>query len=251
MTDQDFTGRTAVITGGGSGIGAAVALRLGAAGANVMVSDIRLDAAQEVADQITAAGGSAAVQVCDTAVDVQVQELVHTTTRTFGGLHLALNNAGIGGQAAPTGEMDPDNWRRVIDINLNGVFYGLRYQIPAMLKSGGGSIINMSSILGLVGRPSAPAYVAAKHAVTGLTKAAALDYANSGIRVNSVHPGYIDTPLLSGMSDDVRSSLVALHPVGRLGTADDVAELCMFVFSDQAAFISGSQLTVDGGYTAH
>jgi len=162
-----------------------------------------------------------------------------------------VNNAGIGGPAAPTGEYPLDGWEKVIGVNLNGVFYGMRYQIPAMLKSGGGSIINIASILGQVGFAYSSAYVAAKHGVVGLTKNAAIEYAAQGIRVNSVGPGFIKTPLLDkNLSEEQMAGIAALHPIGRLGRAEEVAELVLWLASDKASFVTGSYHAVDGGYLA-
>jgi NAD(P)-dependent dehydrogenase (short-subunit alcohol dehydrogenase family) len=168
----------------------------------------------------------------------------------FGALHLGVNNAGIGGPSAPVGEYPLDGWRRVIDVNLNSVFYSMRAELPAIERAGGGAIVNMSSILGTVGFQGAPAYVAAKHRVVGLTREAALTYAARGIRINSVGPAFIDTPLLEDLSDEVRGGLVALHPIGQLGTSEEVSALVCFLLSERAAFINGSYHLVDGGYTA-
>jgi len=167
----------------------------------------------------------------------------------WGGLHLAVNNAGIGGPLGALDQIDDEGWNRLIGINLSGVFYGMRAQVPAMLAAGGGAIVNISSILGLVGSPLAIPYVTAKHGVTGMTKAAALAYAAQGVRINSVHPGYIDTPLLAGLDQATLTALIAAHPIGRLGTADEVAEVVGFLLSDRAANVTGSQYAVDGGYT--
>ena len=169
---------------------------------------------------------------------------------TYGALHFAVNNAGIAPQRAPLGELNLDDWKRVIDVNLSGVAYGMRYQIPALLQSGGGSIVNISSILGTNGELNAAAYVAAKHGVVGLTKAAALEYSGQGVRVNSVGPGYIETPMLAGVPAEMHDALVGMHPIGRLGTSEEVAELVVFLLSDQASFITGSYHLVDGGYSA-
>ncbi|MCC6411890.1 MAG: SDR family oxidoreductase, partial [Saprospiraceae bacterium] len=179
------------------------------------------------------------------------ERLVNETLITYGALHIACNNAGIGGPQGPVGEYPIDGWDKVIGINLSGVFYGMRYQIPAMLKSGGGAVVNIASILGQAGTPGSSAYVAAKHGVVGLTKSAALEYSAQGIRVNSVGPGYIKTPLLTkNLTDDVIQSLVALHPIGRLGEASEVAELVFWLSSDNASFVTGAYYAVDGGYLA-
>ena len=245
-----FHGKTALVTGAGSGIGAAIALELAKAGARVAVQDIALDKAQAVAATITAAGGAALALAGDVSVAAEVEGLVAKTVAWGGGLHLLVNNAGIGGPSAPTGDYPLDGWDKVIGVNLNGVFYGLRFGIPAMLAAGGGAIVNIASILGTVGFANSPAYVAAKHAVVGLTKNAGMEYATQGIRVNAIGPAFIDTPLLAGFDEAARNWLISLHPAGRLGTSEEVAALTLFLLSDQASFITVSYHLVDGGYTA-
>ena len=244
-----FDGKTALVTGAGSGIGEAIALDLAEAGATVIVADLKEDVAQKVADRIAAKGGHAVAVAGDVADPAVVQAQV-ATAMAHGGLHLLVNNAGIGGPSAPTGDYPVEGWHQVIGVNLNAVFYGLRFGIPAMLQSGGGAIVNMASILGSVGFANSPAYVAAKHAVVGLTKSAAQEYATQGIRVNSVGPAFIDTPLLSGFDQATRDWLIAKHPAGRMGTAAEVSALVLFLLSDRASFITGSYHLVDGGYTA-
>jgi len=248
---QDFAGKAAIVTGSGSGIGEAVAQMLAARGAQVVLADINLAQAQRVAEAIRAAGGAAQALATDVADPAAVEALVQFAVQTYGGLDVAVNNAGIGGPLAPTGEYPLDGWRRVIDINLNGVFYGLRYQIPAMLARGGGAIVNVASILGSVATANSPAYVTAKHGMVGLTKAAALEYAAHNIRINSVGPGYILTPLLTAALDEPTLQVIAnMHPVKRLGTSAEVAALIAFLASEAASFITGSYHLVDGGYTA-
>ncbi len=246
----DFSGKTAIVTGAGSGIGEAIARELGASGARVIVSDLDEASAQRVADAILADGGKAHAFAANVADHDAVWKLVDYAVEQGGGLHLAVNNAGIGGPSEPVGNYPADGWRQVIDVNLNGVFYGLRYQIPAMLASGGGAIVNMASILGSVGFAHASAYVAAKHGVVGLTKTAALEYADQDIRVNAVGPGFIATPLLTNnLETEVLDGLASLHPVGRIGTVEEVSALTCFLLSDRASFINGSYHLVDGGYT--
>jgi len=247
--DIRFDGKVALVTGAGSGIGAAIALDLAASGATVVVADLRQEVAQKVVDRIVAAGGKAVAAGGDVSDPAVVQALVARAV-SLGGLHLLVNNAGIGGPSAPTGDYPLDGWHQVIGVNLNAVFYGLRFGIPAMLASGGGSIVNMASILGSVAFATAPAYVAAKHAVLGLTKTAAAEYAAQGIRVNAVGPAFIDTPLLAGFDEAARNWLISKHPVGRLGRSEEVSALTLFLLSDQASFITGSYHLADGGYTA-
>jgi NAD(P)-dependent dehydrogenase (short-subunit alcohol dehydrogenase family) len=248
---QDFAGKVALVTGAGSGIGEAIAVALAARGAKVVVSDISAESAERVVAAITQAKGIAATNVTDVADAAANEAMVQFAVSTYGGLDVAVNNAGIGGPLAPTGEYPVDGWRKVIDINLNGVFYGMRYQIPAMLAHGGGAIVNMASILGAVGTANSPAYVAAKHGVVGLTKAAALEYATQNIRVVSVGPGYIETPLVTGSLDEATlQALRGMHAMERLGTSEEVAALVVFLASEAASFITGSYHVVDGGYTA-
>ena len=247
----DFTGKVAIVTGAASGIGAAVAKALAADGASVVLADLDRRGAEDVAEAIVAKGGKAIALETNVADALEVEAMVEAAKRTYGGLHFAVNNAGIGGPSAPTGEYPLEGWHKVIDTNLHSVFYGMRYQIPAIIASGGGAIVNMASILGSVGFANAPAYVAAKHGVLGLTKVAAMEYAKQGVRINSIGPGFIDTPLLSKNLDEAALTYVrGLHPVGRLGTSEEVAALTSFLLSDQASFITGSYHLVDGGYTA-
>lgn len=248
---KDFEDKVAVVTGAGSGIGVAIAHELAARGALVVAADLDEKAAAAVSKAIADKGGRAKPFAVDVSDADAVARMVDFAVQTGGGLHLAVNNAGIGGPSAPLGEYPLDGWRQVIDVNLNGVFYGLRHQIPAMLESGGGAIVNMASILGSVGFANAGAYVAAKHAVVGMTKTAAMEYGDKGVRINAVGPGFVDTPLLSKNLDaETIGQLAALHPIGRIGRPEEVSALTCFLLSDRASFITGSYHLVDGAYTA-
>ena len=246
--EYDFEGKVAIVTGGGSGIGEAVAKRMATGGAKVIVADIDEDGGTRVASEI---GDAARFVRADASKPEDNEAMVQAAIDHFGGLDIAVNNAGIGGPPAVTGEYPIDGWQKVIDVNLNGVFYGMRYEIPAMKQRGGGAIVNIASILGSVAFNTAPAYVAAKHGVVGLTKSAALEHAADKIRVTSVGPGFIKTPLVEGALDaDTLTMLEGLHAAGRLGGPYEVANLVCFLASEDASFITGSYHLVDSGYTA-
>ncbi len=243
--------RVAIVTGAGSGIGRAVAVLYAAEGAKVVVADIDERGGTETVSLIRKNAGEAAFIMADSSDAAACQSLVELTVKRYGGLQIACNNAGVGGPSAPAGEYPIAGWDKVIGINLSGVFYGMRFEIPAMVNSGGGAIVNMASILGQVGFANSSAYVAAKHGVVGLTQNAALEYASKNVRVNAVCPGFIVTPLITrSMDDDAMKALVRLHPLGRLGKPEEVAELVLWLSSSKASFVTGACYLIDGGYTA-
>lgn len=243
--------KVAIVTGAGSGIGKAIALAYAKEGANVVVSDIDEKSGEKVAAAIKQEGGNAIFVIADVASAEDNQRLVQEAVKAFGRLDIACNNAGIAGPAAPTGEYDIEGWNRTIAINLNGVFYGCRYQIEQMLKNGGGNIVNMASIHGQVAAPMSSAYTASKHGVVGLTKNIAAEYGQQNIRCNAIGPGYISTPLLDNNLDkETLTMLEGKASMNRLGNVDEIADLVVFLSSDKAGFTTGSYFISDGGYTA-
>jgi NAD(P)-dependent dehydrogenase (short-subunit alcohol dehydrogenase family) len=244
---DEFADKVAIVTGAGSGIGEACAALLARRGAKVLVADVAAEPAERVASEI---GDAARAHVVDVTDPTACDAMVAAAVEAFGRLDVAVNNAGIGGPQAPTGDYPLDGWAAVIAVNLSGVFYSMRAEIRAMLGGGGGSIVNMASILGSVGFAQSVAYVSAKHGVVGMTKTAAIEYAAQGIRVNSVGPGFIETPLLAAASPEIVAGVAGLHPVGRLGRAEEVAELVAFLASDRASNTTGAYYVTDGGYTA-
>jgi NAD(P)-dependent dehydrogenase (short-subunit alcohol dehydrogenase family) len=218
----------------------------------VVVSDVSEEGGEETVRLIRDNGGDALFIQTDISDPAQCEALVNGTLEAYGRLDYACNNAGIGGESNPVGDYGIESWKKVIAVNLSGVFYCMRYEIPAMLETGGGAIINMASILGQVGFASAPAYVAAKHGVVGLTKNAAIEYAEQGIRVNTVGPAFIRTPMITELENnpDSHQMLLSLHPMGRLGEPSEIAELVIWLSSEKASFVTGAYYAADGGYLA-
>lgn len=245
--------KVVIITGATSGIGKATALKFGQAGAKVVVSGRRESEGQSVADLIKADGGEATFVRADVANEDDVKALVAKAVETYGRLDVAFNNAGVE-QVGPFAEVTQDDYQRLFDINVWGVLSSMKHEIPAMLKNGGGSIINTSSIGGHIGMAGLSIYIASKHAVEGLTKTAALEYAKEGIRVNAVAPGAIETDMINRFAgeegSEMRAGLASMHPVGRMGKANEIADAVLFLASDAASFVTGASLNVDGGFLA-
>ncbi len=246
-------GKVALVTGGGSGIGRASALALAREGAKVVISDIVVAGGEETVRMVKTAGGEAIFVQADVSKPADVEALVNKVVEVYGRLDCAFNNAGIEGQLQQTVECSEENWDRTIAINLKGVWLCMKYEIPVMLKQGGGAIVNTASVAGLVGFRGLPAYVASKHGVVGLTKTAALEYAKSGIRVNAVCPGVIHTPMVERLFREQPQwgeAVQALEPVARMGKPEEVAEAVVWLCSDAASFVTGLAMAVDGGMVA-
>jgi NAD(P)-dependent dehydrogenase (short-subunit alcohol dehydrogenase family) len=247
---MDFKNKVAVVTGASSGIGKSVSELYAREGAAVILSDINQELGEKTTEEIRKSGGEAIFVRANVSKPSDCESMVKAAMDKYGRLDFACNNAGIGGDQNPTADYSLESWDQAIAVNLSGVFYCMKYEIPAMLKGGGGSIINMASILGRVGFAGAVGYVAAKHGVLGLTKTAAIEYAPHGVRVNVVGPGFISTPLIKELEEnpEINNMLISLHPVGRLGKPVEVAELVIWLSSDKASFVTGAYYPVDGGY---
>jgi len=243
--------KVAVVSGAGSGIGRAIAITYANEGAKVVVADINEEHADETVKLIKDNGGEAFTVKADSSKPEENKRLVEAVVAKYGRLDIACNNAGMGGPAKPTGDYESEEWDKVIALNLNGVFYACKYELQQMEKNGGGVIINIASIHGQVAAPNSPAYTASKHAVVGLTKNIAAEYATKNIRCIAVGPGYIETPLLSAnLSQEAQDAIAAKSPINRLGTAQEIGDLVAFLSSDKSAFTTGSYIIADGGYTA-
>jgi NAD(P)-dependent dehydrogenase (short-subunit alcohol dehydrogenase family) len=252
-SNGNFTDKVAFVTGAASGIGRETALAFAREGAKVVAADISEQGNQETVHLIEDQGGQAIAVKCDVTRSEDVKAALDKTVEAFGRLDFAFNNAGIEPRnPAPTAEYEEEEWNRIIDINLRGVFLCMKHEIPLILKQGGGAIVNTSSGAGIIGIKGSPAYTAAKHGVIGLTKAAALDYAAQNIRVNAVCPGYIDTPMMgrfTGGTDEGRAQVIAEEPIGRMGKPEEIAAAVVWLCSDAAAFMVGHAMVIDGGQT--
>ncbi|UFK97865.1 SDR family NAD(P)-dependent oxidoreductase [Kaistella faecalis] len=244
--------KVAIITGAGSGIGKATAVLFAKEGAKVVVSDINEEHGKKVVEEINSSGAEAIFVKADSSSPEDNERLVEETLKAFGKLDVAVNNAGIGGEVNKAGDMSVEGWKKVIDINLSGVFYGVKYQAPAMVKNGSGSIINIASILGQAGFATSSGYVAAKHGVVGLTKSVAWEYAKDNVRINAVGPGFIYSGMVNeeAMGREALDFLETKHAFGRLGQPEEIAAMLLFLASDDASFVTGSYYPVDGGYLA-
>ncbi len=251
---MDMDGKVALVTGAGSGLGRATVEAFCAAGVSVIAADIDDDGGRQTVDGVTSNGGTAHFVHCDVADEDQVRAAVRAAVDTYGGLDFASNNAGIEGRQHDLADMDTAEFRRVLDINLFGVFYCMKHELPALLERGGGVIVNTSSTAGLRGYAKLGPYVASKHAVAGLTKSTALEYAERGVRVLSVHPAAIETPMVARAMEDnpeLAVQMESMHPIGRVGEPREVADVVVFLCSDGASFMTGSQVVIDGGALSH
>jgi len=247
----DFSGKVALVTGGGSGIGKATSLLFARYGAKVVIGDVN-PAGVETAEMIKQAQGEAMFIQADVSVAEQVKNLVAAAVKTFGGLHCAFNNAGVLPPMAPLADIEESTFDNTFAVDVKGVFLAMKYEIQHMLQTGGGAIVNNASIAGMIAERGISAYVAAKHAVVGLTKAAAVEYADRGIRINALAPGLVETPMTKDWFDDpiMRSFFLANSPIGRFAQPEEVASMVLFLCSELASFAVGHTFAVDGGYTA-
>jgi NAD(P)-dependent dehydrogenase (short-subunit alcohol dehydrogenase family) len=250
---KEFEGKVALVTGGGSGIGRATAVAFARDGAQVVIGNRNVERGEETVSMIREAGGTASFQRTDVLVAADIEALVKHAVSEYGGLDLAFNNAGIEGDVRPLVEQTESNYDAVMDINVKGVWLSMKYEIPQMLKTGGGAIVNCSSVAGVIGFPGIGIYSASKHAVIGLTKAAALEYSAQGMHINAVNPAVIDTEMVDRLAEGMnvkKDDLTTFHPIGRLGRVEEVAEAVLWLCSSKASFVTGHSLMVDGAFTA-
>jgi NAD(P)-dependent dehydrogenase (short-subunit alcohol dehydrogenase family) len=250
---KEFEDKVALVTGGGSGIGRATALAFAREGAKVVIGNRNVQRGEETVAMIRKAGGEASFKRTDVLVTKDIEALVEHAVKEYGGLDLAFNNAGVEGDVAPITEQTEANYDAVMDVNVKGVWLSMKYEIPQMLKRGGGAIVNCSSVAGLIGFPNMAPYFASKHAVIGLTKVAALEYSAQGIRINAVNPAVIDTEMVDRIAEGFgmkKEELVQFHPIGRLGRAEEIAEAVLWLCSGKSSFVAGHSLVVDGGFIA-
>jgi NAD(P)-dependent dehydrogenase (short-subunit alcohol dehydrogenase family) len=251
---KEFEGKVALVTGGGSGIGRATAMAFAREGAKVVIGNRNVQRGNETVAMIQKAGGTASFKKTDVLITKEIEALVDHAVKTYGGLDLAFNNAGVEGEVASVVDQTEANYNAVMDVNVKGVWLSMKYEIPRMLERGGGAIVNCSSVAGLIGFPNMSIYMASKHAVIGLTKVAALEYSAQGIRINAVNPAVIDTEMVdrlaAAMSLKKQDDLVPLHPIGRIGRVEEIAEAVIWLCSGKSSFVAGHSLIVDGGFTA-
>jgi NAD(P)-dependent dehydrogenase (short-subunit alcohol dehydrogenase family) len=250
---KEFEGKTALVTGGGSGIGRATALAFARQGAQVVIGNRNVRRGEETVAMIRKAGGTASFKRTDVLVAAEIESLVDHAVKTYGGLDLAFNNAGVEGTVAPIDKQTEADYDAVMDVNVKGVWLSMKYEIPRMLERGGGAIVNCSSVAGLIGFPNMAPYFASKHAVIGLTKVAALEYSAQGIRINAVNPAVIETEMVDRIAEGFsmkKDELIRFHPIGRLGRVEEIAEAVLWLCSPKSSFVTGHSLVVDGGFTA-
>jgi NAD(P)-dependent dehydrogenase (short-subunit alcohol dehydrogenase family) len=250
---KEFEGKAVLVTGGGSGIGRATALAFARQGAQVVIGNRSVQRGEETVAMIRKAGGTASFKRTDVLVAAEIESLIDHAVKTYGGLDLAFNNAGVEGTVAPIVQQTEADYDAVMDVNVKGVWLSMKYEIPRMLERGGGAIVNCSSVAGLIGFPNMAPYFASKHAVIGLTKVAALEYSAKGIRINAVNPAVIETEMVDRIAEGFsmkKDELVPMHPIGRLGRVEEIAEAVLWLCSPKSSFVTGHSLVVDGGFTA-
>ena len=250
---KEFEGKVALVTGGGSGIGRATARAFARQGAQVVIGNRNVQRGEETVAMIRKAGGTGSFKRTDVLVAAEIESLIDHAVKTYGGLDLAFNNAGVEGTVAPIVQQTEADYDAVMDVNVKGVWLSMKYEILRMLERGGGAIVNCSSVAGLIGFPNMAPYFASKHAVIGLTKVAALEYSAQGIRINAVNPAVIETEMVDRIAEGFsmkKDELIPMHPIGRLGRVEEIAEAVLWLCSPKSSFVTGHSLVVDGGFTA-